>query len=124
VEPFGELCWNTYHSLRYTTSIRPTDLAIHAVIPDEFFQNLNIWHVKVPLVNYATVEMHQRDRVLRQFRFREPIPVAPEGPLNSKRRDDGTGPSTVPTQSLGPSIMPTQSSGPMSQPTTPTSQPL
>ncbi|KAH1106288.1 hypothetical protein J1N35_010056, partial [Gossypium stocksii] len=46
------------------------DLAIRAVIPDEFFQNSNIWHVKVPLVNYATVEMHQSDRVLRQFRFR------------------------------------------------------
>ncbi|MFQ6671085.1 hypothetical protein Gotur_035737, partial [Gossypium turneri] len=38
------------------------DLKIWAVIPDEFFQNLNIWHVKVPLVNYATVEMHQTDR--------------------------------------------------------------
>ncbi|MBA0753130.1 hypothetical protein Gogos_020783, partial [Gossypium gossypioides] len=43
------------------------DLTIRAVTPDEFFQNLNIWHVKVPLVNYATVEMHQTDRVLRQF---------------------------------------------------------
>ncbi|MFQ6670405.1 hypothetical protein Gotur_035337, partial [Gossypium turneri] len=36
-----------------------------AVILDEFFQNLNIWHVKVPLVNYAIVEMHQLDRVLQ-----------------------------------------------------------
>ncbi|MFQ6623852.1 hypothetical protein Gotur_003280, partial [Gossypium turneri] len=35
------------------------DPTIRAVIPDEFFQNLNIWHVKVPLVNYTTVEMHQ-----------------------------------------------------------------
>ncbi|MBA0635011.1 hypothetical protein Godav_025117 [Gossypium davidsonii] len=25
----------------------------------------HIWHVKAPLVNYATVEMHQTDRVLR-----------------------------------------------------------
>ncbi|MFQ6621745.1 hypothetical protein Gotur_001843 [Gossypium turneri] len=33
------------------------DPTIRAVIPDEFFQNLNIWHVKV--VNYAIVEMHQ-----------------------------------------------------------------
>ncbi|KAG8483347.1 hypothetical protein CXB51_022549 [Gossypium anomalum] len=33
---------------------------------------------EVPLVNYATVEMHQSDRVLRQFRFRQPIPLAPE----------------------------------------------
>ncbi|MBA0875807.1 hypothetical protein Goshw_027220 [Gossypium schwendimanii] len=54
------------------------DLEIRAVIPDEFFQNLNNWHVKVPLVNYATVEMYQIDRVLRQFRFRELIPAAPE----------------------------------------------
>ncbi|MFQ6631848.1 hypothetical protein Gotur_008730, partial [Gossypium turneri] len=35
------------------------DSEIRAVIPDELFQNLNILHVKVPLVNYATVEMHQ-----------------------------------------------------------------
>ncbi|KAG8479199.1 hypothetical protein CXB51_029934 [Gossypium anomalum] len=34
--------------------------------------------VEVPLVNYATVEMHQSDRVLRQFGFRQPIPVTPE----------------------------------------------
>ncbi|MFQ6640659.1 hypothetical protein Gotur_016482, partial [Gossypium turneri] len=40
------------------------DPVIRAVIPDQFFQNLNIWHVKVPLVNYATIEMHQMDRVL------------------------------------------------------------
>ncbi|MFQ6635246.1 hypothetical protein Gotur_011909 [Gossypium turneri] len=38
---------------------------IQAVISDEFFQNLNIWHVKVSLLNYATVEMHQTDRVLQ-----------------------------------------------------------
>ncbi|MBA0726223.1 hypothetical protein Golax_002065, partial [Gossypium laxum] len=44
-------------------------LTIRIVIPDEFFQNLNIWHVKFLLVNYATVKMHQTDRVLRQFRF-------------------------------------------------------
>ncbi|KAH1031622.1 hypothetical protein J1N35_043796 [Gossypium stocksii] len=45
------------------------DPIIQVVIPDEFFQNSNIWHVNVPLVNYATVDMHQMDRVLRQFRF-------------------------------------------------------
>ncbi|KAK5838998.1 hypothetical protein PVK06_007751 [Gossypium arboreum] len=54
------------------------DPAIRAVIPDEFFQNPNAWHVKVALVNYATVEMHQSDRGLRQFGFRQPILVAPE----------------------------------------------
>ncbi|MBA0789203.1 hypothetical protein Gotri_027492, partial [Gossypium trilobum] len=42
---------------------------IRAVILDEFFQNLNIWHVKVSLVNYATVEVHQTDRVMWKFRF-------------------------------------------------------
>ncbi|MFQ6657903.1 hypothetical protein Gotur_027379, partial [Gossypium turneri] len=35
------------------------DPTIRAVIPDEFFQNPNIWHVKVPLVSYVIVEMHQ-----------------------------------------------------------------
>ncbi|KAK5812561.1 hypothetical protein PVK06_027996 [Gossypium arboreum] len=54
------------------------DPAIRAVIPDEYLQNLNVWYVKVPLVNFAIVGMHQSDRVLRQFRFRQPIPVAPE----------------------------------------------
>ncbi|MBA0630560.1 hypothetical protein Godav_002645, partial [Gossypium davidsonii] len=34
------------------------DSPIRAVIPDEFFQNPHIWHVKVPLVNYATVEIY------------------------------------------------------------------
>ncbi|KAK5833207.1 hypothetical protein PVK06_017024 [Gossypium arboreum] len=54
------------------------DPAIWAVIPDEFFQNPNVWHVKVPLVNYPTVEMYQSDRVLRQFGFQQLIPVPPE----------------------------------------------
>ncbi|MFQ6652857.1 hypothetical protein Gotur_024536 [Gossypium turneri] len=44
------------------------DPAIRAVIPKEFLQNPNAWHVKVVLINYATVEPHQTDRVLRQFR--------------------------------------------------------
>ncbi|MBA0752958.1 hypothetical protein Gogos_020008, partial [Gossypium gossypioides] len=43
------------------------DSTIWTVILNEFFQNLNIWHVKVPLVNYATIEMHQMNRILRQF---------------------------------------------------------
>ncbi|MBA0753115.1 hypothetical protein Gogos_020456, partial [Gossypium gossypioides] len=97
------------------------DSTIWAVISDEFFQNLNIWHVKVPLVNYATVETHQTDRVLHQFGFQQPILKALEvldkehkidlrerrGPLNPSRRDDGTGPSTAPTQSPGPTPQPT-----------------
>ncbi|MFQ6647492.1 hypothetical protein Gotur_020715, partial [Gossypium turneri] len=35
------------------------DPAIRAVIPDEYFQNPNAWYVKVPLVNFATMEIHQ-----------------------------------------------------------------
>ncbi|MBA0672191.1 hypothetical protein Goklo_029440 [Gossypium klotzschianum] len=54
------------------------DPAIRAVIPDEYFQNPNAWHVKVPLVNFSIVEMHQSNRVLRQLGFRQPISVAPE----------------------------------------------
>ncbi|MBA0877459.1 hypothetical protein Goshw_013284, partial [Gossypium schwendimanii] len=50
------------------------DPAIQAVIPDEFLQNPNAWHAKVALISYATVKMHQSDRVLRQFRCRQPIP--------------------------------------------------
>ncbi|KAH1074580.1 hypothetical protein J1N35_026908 [Gossypium stocksii] len=45
------------------------DPAIRAVIPNEYFQNPNAWHVKVPLVNFAIVEMHYSDRVLWQFGF-------------------------------------------------------
>ncbi|MFQ6640359.1 hypothetical protein Gotur_015332 [Gossypium turneri] len=45
------------------------DPAIRALILNEIFQNLNIWHVKVPLGNYATVEMHQTNSVLWQFGF-------------------------------------------------------
>ncbi|MFQ6621812.1 hypothetical protein Gotur_002274 [Gossypium turneri] len=41
------------------------DLAIREVILEEFFVNPNIWHVKVPLVVYATVEMHKTDKVLQ-----------------------------------------------------------
>ncbi|MFQ6636851.1 hypothetical protein Gotur_014017 [Gossypium turneri] len=49
----------THNEFQWTPYEDPT---IQAVIPDEFFQNLNIWHVKVLLVNYAIIEMHQTDR--------------------------------------------------------------
>ncbi|KAG8486536.1 hypothetical protein CXB51_020002 [Gossypium anomalum] len=153
VEPFDELCRNTYLSRRYTTSIRTIigSRTIRAVIPDEFFQNPNVWHVKVPLVNYAIVEMHQSDRENRYdyIPTQEPI-IVPKlacvaeympwfkihgkpyllseekrrrqiraqrerrSPLNPRRRDDDTGPSTVPIQSSGPTV----------QRTTPTSHSL
>ncbi|KAG8485719.1 hypothetical protein CXB51_019081 [Gossypium anomalum] len=45
--------------------MRYEDPTIREVIPDEFFVNSNIWHVNVPLVVYATIEIHETDRVLR-----------------------------------------------------------
>ncbi|MFQ6658924.1 hypothetical protein Gotur_028010, partial [Gossypium turneri] len=54
------------------------DLAIRAVILEEFLQNPNAWHAKVVLINYATVEPHQTDRVLRQFGCRQLIPADPK----------------------------------------------
>ncbi|MBA0786615.1 hypothetical protein Gotri_026961, partial [Gossypium trilobum] len=35
-------------------------------------------YAQVPLVVYATIEMHEADRVLRQFRFQQSIHVAPQ----------------------------------------------
>ncbi|KAG8472799.1 hypothetical protein CXB51_034729 [Gossypium anomalum] len=35
----------------------------------------NIWHVKVPLVIFATVEMHESDQVMRQVRSMQRIPL-------------------------------------------------
>ncbi|KAH1055548.1 hypothetical protein J1N35_033613 [Gossypium stocksii] len=67
--------WVRSYQFQWTPYEDPT---IRVVIPVEFFQNLNIWHVKILLVNYAIVERHQSDRVLWQFRFRQPITVAPE----------------------------------------------
>ncbi|KAK5833433.1 hypothetical protein PVK06_017264 [Gossypium arboreum] len=56
----------THNEFQWTPYEEP---AIRAVISEELFQNLNIWHVKAPLVNYSIIEMHQTDRVLRQFGF-------------------------------------------------------
>ncbi|MFQ6630715.1 hypothetical protein Gotur_008998 [Gossypium turneri] len=42
------------------------DLAIPEVIHEKFFVNPNIWHVKVSLVVYATIEMHETDRRLNE----------------------------------------------------------
>ncbi|MBA0829537.1 hypothetical protein Goarm_014140, partial [Gossypium armourianum] len=45
------------------------DPVIWVVILEEFFVNPNSLHVKVPFVTYATVEMHEANRVLRRFGF-------------------------------------------------------
>ncbi|MBA0673709.1 hypothetical protein Goklo_024711, partial [Gossypium klotzschianum] len=63
------------------------DPVIRTVILNEYFQNPNAWHVKVSLVNFATVKMHQSDRVLRKFGFRQSILVAPEALDNHHKID-------------------------------------
>ncbi|MBA0662249.1 hypothetical protein Goklo_006413 [Gossypium klotzschianum] len=40
--------------------------------PSKFLMNPNIWRMKVSLVVYAIMEMHESNRVLRQFGFRRP----------------------------------------------------
>ncbi|MBA0878934.1 hypothetical protein Goshw_007943, partial [Gossypium schwendimanii] len=44
----------THNEFQWTSYEDP---AIRAIIPDEYFQNPNAWHVKVALVNYATISM-------------------------------------------------------------------
>ncbi|MBA0878260.1 hypothetical protein Goshw_002715, partial [Gossypium schwendimanii] len=51
-QPEAQFQWTPYE-----------DPTIRAVIPDEYFQNPNAWQMKVALINYATMEMHQSDRV-------------------------------------------------------------
>ncbi|KAH1122388.1 hypothetical protein J1N35_005548 [Gossypium stocksii] len=60
--------WN--HSASYVRI--PTSLEDIWLLLDQRLE------AQVPLVNYATMEMHQSDRVLRQSRFRQLIPMAPE----------------------------------------------
>ncbi|MBA0759622.1 hypothetical protein Gotri_022477 [Gossypium trilobum] len=70
------------------------DLAIREVILEEFFVNPNIWHVKVPLVVYATVEMHKTDKVLQH---QHPHTSRPRRPLLNLRVGE-VGPSLAPMQ--------------------------
>ncbi|MBA0667953.1 hypothetical protein Goklo_000948, partial [Gossypium klotzschianum] len=53
------------------------NLRIRACIPAEYLANPKIWHIKVPLIVYAKVEMHESDRVMRQFKFRQTILPSP-----------------------------------------------
>ena len=46
-------------------------------IPNDILARSNIWFSMVPLINYATVEWHPGDRVLRKFGFKQGIPDSP-----------------------------------------------
>ncbi|MFQ6625709.1 hypothetical protein Gotur_005691 [Gossypium turneri] len=116
--------------------LQSRDPVIWAIIPDEIFQNPNTWHAKVALISYATVEMHQSDRLacvpeyMLWFRIHgKPYLLSAEerqrqlrvqrekcGPLNPRRKDDNTGPSTRPRHSPGPSSAAIQSPGPTKAP--------
>ncbi|MFQ6657816.1 hypothetical protein Gotur_027332 [Gossypium turneri] len=46
--------------------------------PAEYLANPNIWHMNVPLIVYAKVEIYESDRVMRQFEFRQTILPSPQ----------------------------------------------
>ncbi|MBA0854102.1 hypothetical protein Goshw_025964 [Gossypium schwendimanii] len=71
VEPWAKLCGTVRGASRYTAYVRSM-IESRACIPSNFLVNPNIWHVKVSLVVYATMEMHKSDRVLRQCHTRRP----------------------------------------------------
>ncbi|MBA0873391.1 hypothetical protein Goshw_001546 [Gossypium schwendimanii] len=52
-----------------------TNLRIRACIPAEYLANPKIWHMKVPLIVYAKVEMHESDRVDLRGRIDEDWPT-------------------------------------------------
>ncbi|MBA0699174.1 hypothetical protein Goari_000831, partial [Gossypium aridum] len=51
------------------------NLRIRACIPAEYLANPKIWHMKVPLIVYAKVEMHESDRVDLRGRIDEDWPT-------------------------------------------------
>ncbi|KHG05082.1 hypothetical protein F383_30767 [Gossypium arboreum] len=53
------------------------DLRIQECVPSKFLVNCNIWHVKVPLIIFTMVEMYGSDRVMRQFKCMQHIPLPP-----------------------------------------------
>ncbi|MBA0872161.1 hypothetical protein Goshw_008250 [Gossypium schwendimanii] len=54
------------------------DPRIQECILTEFLVNRNIWHIKVPLIVFAMVEMHKFDQVMRQLKFRQSILPSPQ----------------------------------------------
>ncbi|KAG8485637.1 hypothetical protein CXB51_018873 [Gossypium anomalum] len=130
VEPFGELCQNTYLSRRYTTSIRP--MIGSRNWPRFWSHYIKMWEnrydyipTREPIIvpELACIaeympwfRIHSKPYLLSEEERRRQIRAQRErrGPLNPRRRDDDAGPSTAPTQSTGPTV----------QRTTPTSQPF
>ncbi|PPS12730.1 hypothetical protein GOBAR_AA07909 [Gossypium barbadense] len=84
----------------------------------EFLVRPNVWHVKLPLIVYAMVEMDESTGVVRQFGFRQTIPLSPQdiealymstcvGQSNPKPRLGAkTGLSLTPTHQETPMVAP------------------
>ncbi|KAH1091267.1 hypothetical protein J1N35_018524 [Gossypium stocksii] len=77
VDSWAELRGTIGGASRYTASIRSM-IGSGECIPSEFLVNPNIWHLKVPLIVYATIKMHESDKVMQQFGFRQTIPSSPQ----------------------------------------------
>ncbi|KAL4308236.1 hypothetical protein GQ457_01G028200 [Hibiscus cannabinus] len=54
-------------------------------VPTHIFQGAQVWMSTVPLINYAVIEWHPVDRVLRQFNYVQLIPPQPKN-LDSLHR--------------------------------------
>ncbi|MBA0779776.1 hypothetical protein Gotri_003982 [Gossypium trilobum] len=54
------------------------DSIIQECILIEFLATRNIWYVKVSLIIFTTVEMHEFDQVMRQFEFMQSISPLPQ----------------------------------------------
>ncbi|KAF7806398.1 serine/threonine-protein phosphatase 7 long form-like protein [Senna tora] len=62
----GDIDWTPYSSMLE-----------RGEIPNEYLQHPDIWRASVPLVNFAIVEWHHSDRVLRKFGMTQSIPGPP-----------------------------------------------
>ncbi|MBA0678441.1 hypothetical protein Goari_019787, partial [Gossypium aridum] len=77
-----------------------SDLKFQECIPTKFLANHNIWHAIVPLIVFAMVEMHEFDRVMRQFEFMQSIPHHTKSSMNFPRSTCGGKPMKIGLNSM------------------------